>query len=233
MRPVLLIDFGSTYTKVTAADADEGKLLGTAAAYTTVQTDINDGLDCALRELEKQTGKLTYSARYACSSAAGGLRMADYLATLEQAAKPFHLRIEGPMDVEEREGQMQALKALTAELDKRHINVEIVADEWCNTLEDIKYFADNKAGHMRDRLTAQCGVTPRVYVYPYGQISDGADAALRALGFEATLSCYERVTVLRRGDPDCLYSIGRYNRPAGPSSEEFFRRILRACAAAE
>lgn len=75
MRPVLLIDFGSTYTKVTAADADEGKLLGTAAAYTTVQTDINDGLDCALRELEKQTGKLTYSARYACSSAAGGLRM--------------------------------------------------------------------------------------------------------------------------------------------------------------
>lgn len=86
---------------------------------------------------------------------------------------------------------------------------------------------------MRDRLTTQCGVTPRVYVYPYGQISDGADAALRALGFEATLSCYERVTVLRRGDPDCLYSIGRYNRPAGPSSEEFFRRILRACAAAE
>ena len=36
MRPVLLIDFGSTYTKVTAVDADEGKLIGTAASYTTV-----------------------------------------------------------------------------------------------------------------------------------------------------------------------------------------------------
>jgi len=83
--------------------------------------------------------------------------MADYLATLEQAAKPFHLRIEGPMDVEEREGQMQALKALTAELDKRHINVEIVADEWCNTLEDIKYFADNKAGHMIQIKTPDLG----------------------------------------------------------------------------
>lgn len=74
--------------------------------------------------------------------------MADYMARLEEAAKPFHLRIEGPMDVEDREKQMRALAAITKELDDRGINVEIVADEWCNTLEDIKYFADNKAGHM-------------------------------------------------------------------------------------
>ena len=76
MRPILLIDFGSTYTKVTAVDADGAALLGAAAAYTTVQTDINDGLSDALRALERQTGPLTYAARYACSSAAGGLRMA-------------------------------------------------------------------------------------------------------------------------------------------------------------
>ena len=64
--------------------------------------------------------------------------MADYLARLEEAAKPFKLRIEGPMDAEEREAQMKALAALTALVDERGINVEIVADEWCNTLEDIK-----------------------------------------------------------------------------------------------
>lgn len=29
MKPVLLIDFGSTYTKVTAVDVDGEKLLGT------------------------------------------------------------------------------------------------------------------------------------------------------------------------------------------------------------
>ena len=33
MRPVLLIDFGSTYTKLTAVDLDGEALLGTAAAY--------------------------------------------------------------------------------------------------------------------------------------------------------------------------------------------------------
>ena len=52
MRPVLLIDFGSTYTKLTAVDLDAGALLGTAAAYTTVQTDINDGLRQGLQRLE-------------------------------------------------------------------------------------------------------------------------------------------------------------------------------------
>lgn len=33
--------------------------------------------------------------------------MADYIATLAEAARPFKLRIEGPMDAEEREAQMQ------------------------------------------------------------------------------------------------------------------------------
>lgn len=57
MKPILLIDFGSTYTKVTAVDGDAGELLGTAAAYTTVQTDINDGLDSALKRLFEKTGR--------------------------------------------------------------------------------------------------------------------------------------------------------------------------------
>ena len=83
--------------------------------------------------------------------------MADYIQTLEETAKPFKLRIEGPMDAEEREKQMVCLKELTAELDRRGSTVELVADEWCNTLEDIKYFADNKAGHMIQIKTPDLG----------------------------------------------------------------------------
>ena len=84
--------------------------------------------------------------------------MADYLAVLEQTAKPFHLRIEGPMDCDcDRETQMEALAGLTAELDRRGIDVELVADEWCNTLEDIKLFADHKAGHMIQIKTPDLG----------------------------------------------------------------------------
>ncbi len=75
MKPVLLIDFGSTYTKLTAVDMEEERVLGTAASYTTIETDINDGLRQGLELLEKQTGPVTYLETYACSSAAGGLRM--------------------------------------------------------------------------------------------------------------------------------------------------------------
>ena len=70
MTPVLLIDFGSTYTKVTAIDLDRELLLGTAASYTTVETDVTEGLANALALLEAKTGPLTFAHRYACSSAA-------------------------------------------------------------------------------------------------------------------------------------------------------------------
>ncbi|MBQ7624503.1 MAG: methylaspartate ammonia-lyase [Clostridia bacterium] len=84
--------------------------------------------------------------------------MADYIAELGETAKPFHLRIEGPMDCDtDRETQMKALAALTKEIDARGIDVELVADEWCNTLEDIKLFADNKAGHMVQIKTPDLG----------------------------------------------------------------------------
>ena len=75
MKAVLLIDFGSTYTKVTAVDVEQGALLGTADSYTTIQSDIGEGLEHALEKLHRKTGPLAYEARYACSSAAGGLRM--------------------------------------------------------------------------------------------------------------------------------------------------------------
>ena len=83
--------------------------------------------------------------------------MADYIATLEEIAKPFHLRIEGPMDAEEREQQMIDLRELRREMDGRGIQVELVADEWCNTLEDVIYFADNRAGHMAQIKTPDLG----------------------------------------------------------------------------
>ncbi len=75
MRPVLLIDFGSTYTKVTAVDLDSQQLLGTADSYTTIQTDVGEGLQNALDKLHAKIGPVDFTARYACSSAAGGLRM--------------------------------------------------------------------------------------------------------------------------------------------------------------
>ena len=95
----------------------------------------------------------TIGAAFDCDTA----KMADYISTLVEAAKPFKLRIEGPMDVEDRDKQIEALAALTTEVDKRGIEVELVADEWCNTLEGIKLFADKKAGHVVQIKTPDLG----------------------------------------------------------------------------
>ena len=80
------------------------------------------------------------------------------------------------------------------------------------------------ARRTQNLLRADCGVTPKVYTYPYGLISDGADEILKEMGFAMTLSCFERVTV-PTSDESCLYSVGRFNRPSGISTEAFMRKI--------
>lgn len=84
-------------------------------------------------------------------------RTMEYMRRLESAAYPFKLRIEGPVDMGEREGQMIALKELTEAIDREGINIQLVADEWCNTYDDIRYFADNRAGHMIQIKTPDLG----------------------------------------------------------------------------
>jgi methylaspartate ammonia-lyase len=83
--------------------------------------------------------------------------MAIYLQELEKAAAPLHLRIEGPMDSGNKPLQMMALKALRNELKNIGCSVEIVADEWCNTLEDIIDFVDDGSADMVQIKTPDLG----------------------------------------------------------------------------
>jgi uncharacterized protein (TIGR01319 family) len=73
----LLIDFGSTFTKVVAVDLDSIEVVAAARVPSTVDTDITVGLRQALQEIEENTGigNLEEREALACSSAAGGLRM--------------------------------------------------------------------------------------------------------------------------------------------------------------
>ncbi|MGI9383798.1 MAG: methylaspartate mutase accessory protein GlmL, partial [Methyloligellaceae bacterium] len=75
-RLALLIDFGSTFTKLRAVDLDAARILGAGQGPSTVATDITLGLDAALGDLEARHGALPkFAHRLASSSAAGGLRM--------------------------------------------------------------------------------------------------------------------------------------------------------------
>lgn len=84
-------------------------------------------------------------------------KMFNYLLQLEETAKPFAIRIEGPIDTGDREGTLHYEKVLTKMLDEKGSKLQIVADEWCNTLEDIKLFADEHAGHVLQIKTPDLG----------------------------------------------------------------------------
>jgi len=71
----LLIDFGSTYTKLTLVDIDSELIIATSKAITTVETNIMDGFEAAYRILNYDKNKISIVKKLACSSAAGGLKM--------------------------------------------------------------------------------------------------------------------------------------------------------------
>jgi uncharacterized protein (TIGR01319 family) len=75
MNNILAVDFGSTFTKVTAVSVEQKKIIGTAKVSTTYHTNILEGLDNALTDLYGQTGKINFTQKLAASSAGGGLKM--------------------------------------------------------------------------------------------------------------------------------------------------------------
>jgi uncharacterized protein (TIGR01319 family) len=76
----LTVDVGSTYTKLTAIDATTREILGTAQAFTTIESDVMQGFERAWQELtearpDNPCANFGYDQMLVCSSAAGGLKM--------------------------------------------------------------------------------------------------------------------------------------------------------------
>lgn len=84
-------------------------------------------------------------------------KIAAYIKSLEPATQGLELYIEGPVDMGNREDQITALKAITDELKRIGSRVKIVADEWCNTKEDVILFTDAKSCHMVQIKTPDLG----------------------------------------------------------------------------
>jgi methylaspartate ammonia-lyase len=82
---------------------------------------------------------------------------ADILERLDAAAGAHRLRVEHPIDGGSRQGQIEAMAELKAELAKRGANVELVADEWANTADDIHQFVIADAAHLIQIKTPDLG----------------------------------------------------------------------------
>ncbi|MGH1542206.1 MAG: methylaspartate ammonia-lyase [Arenicella sp.] len=84
-------------------------------------------------------------------------KIADYIASLQELAHPFNLYIEGPIDVGSKPAQIDSLAAVKQQLEKTGSKAKLVADEWCNTYQDIVDFTDADCCHMVQIKTPDLG----------------------------------------------------------------------------
>ena len=59
--------------------------------------------------------------------------------------------------------------------------------------------------------------------YPFGSFNEDTTDVVRDMGFEAAFTCTEVINLLT-GEAEELYYLGRFNRPHGISSENFFKK---------
>ncbi|WP_089823921.1 methylaspartate ammonia-lyase [Halogranum amylolyticum] len=85
----------------------------------------------------------------------------DYFADLRRAAAPYPLQIEGPMDAGSREAQIREMTTLRDGLSDAGVAVDLVADEWCNTFDDVRAFVDAGAADVVQVKTPDLGGVQR------------------------------------------------------------------------
>jgi len=83
--------------------------------------------------------------------------VSDYLCQLGDVAQEFEFYLEGPIDMGQRDSQIETLAAIKRRLTTSGSRLKLVADEWCNTLQDITDFVDADCCHMAQIKTPDLG----------------------------------------------------------------------------
>ena len=119
MNIVLTADVGSTFTKLTAVDVESNRIIGVARSFTTIETNVMEGFEAALKELKAQCGPLEFSREVASSSAAGGLKMIAVglvpdltVQAARLAAANAGAKIQATFAFELNSGEIEEIKAM-------------------------------------------------------------------------------------------------------------------------
>ncbi|CAH2405069.1 methylaspartate ammonia-lyase [Mesorhizobium escarrei] len=83
--------------------------------------------------------------------------VADFICKVADTVPDFTLNIESPADFGSTRAQIENYATIVSILDNRGSRARIVVDERCNTLEDIRLFAEAKATHLVQIKTPDVG----------------------------------------------------------------------------
>jgi methylaspartate ammonia-lyase len=131
-------------------------------------------------------------------------RMLGQLYAWEQAALPYQLRIESPMVLESRFAQLEAMRTLREYVRQRKMRVQLVADEWANSLADIRAFVDAGAADMIQIKMPDLGGIQNAVEAVLACRAAGVGAFLGGSYVETDLSARASVHVALATRPDLL-----------------------------
>lgn len=83
--------------------------------------------------------------------------IADYIGRLEAISGALPLMVESPIIAKSRAAQIDMFLAINEALKAKGLKAQIVADEWCNTLDDIKAFGAARATELVQIKTPDLG----------------------------------------------------------------------------
>lgn len=78
----------------------------------------------------------------------------------------------------------------------------------------------------QELIAQYTGEPAKTFAYPFGLRCEQSEEVLREMGFQVVLTCAENVNHITNQSIDWLYALGRFNRPSGQNSEQFFKDIL-------
>lgn len=74
--------------------------------------------------------------------------IADFISRVADDVPGFRIHIECPANFGSPQAQLEGYAKIVSILDTRNANARVVVDEGCNTLADIRMFADARAAHL-------------------------------------------------------------------------------------
>lgn len=80
---------------------------------------------------------------------------------------------------------------------------------------------------LQNKMYDATNVKPTAFTYPFGGVSTASYDIIKELGFKASFSCAEGVSVITK-DPECLYMLKRIKRSSDLNSKDFYSKILKS-----
>ncbi len=123
------------------------------------------------------------------------------------------------------DGDIIEIQSHSFDLHKNTGNRSGIKKKKDETIDNYREFLCSDVSKMKTAMINNTGKEPVAFAYPFGSFSCESTPILKECGFKMTLTCEEKVNIIKKAEPESLFGLGRYNRPEGISSENFFEKM--------